>query len=206
MPQKVNLFIIVMLITPILSAQTIQVENDEVEIEYIDTEEVSKTFHLNSSSKIKSDKIKKIKVKCKLKSDERYVLDINKFSLIDRANKIRYRPTDISYQPVMGYMAYIKLVKEDIKINDHFKGAMGVRYEPDDEDKFYDFNIKNYMNFEMPVNFGTSKKPILRQVYFQNHKFKKFKALLFFPLIIQTENSPDLELVYGNEMISEIEL
>ena len=194
-----------MLITPLLSAQTRKVENNIVEIEYIDTEEVSKTFHLNSSSKIKSDNVKKIKVKCKLQSDERYVLDVNKFSLIDRANKIRYRPTDISYQPVMGYMSYVKMLKKDIELNKHFKSSMGVRYDSDYEDKFYDFNIENYLNFALPVNFGTSKKPVLREIYFLNHKFKKFKALLFFPILTQTKNNPDLELVYGNDLISEID-
>ena len=206
MIRTINLLLIALFISQILSAQTKKVENNKVEIDYIDTEEVSNTFNLNSSTRIKSNDFQKIKIKCKLNTDERYILDINKFSLVDRANKIRYRPTDISYQPVVGYMAYEKILMEDIEVNEYFKGLMGVSYDPNYKDKFYDFSLENYFNFELPVNFGTAKKPILRKIYFRNHKFKKFKALLFFPLLTNTDKNPNLELVYGDKLISEIQL
>lgn len=205
MNSSIKFFLIAVLFSPIIFAQTKKVENDKLTIKYLNTREVSKTFHLNSSTRIKSDQFYKIKVSCKLRSKEKGLIDINKFSLIDKANKIRYRPTDISFQAVVGYMAYWKLLKEDTEQGGALKDMMGVAYDPENIDSFNDFDIENYSNIELPVNLGTKKNPILRTIYFQNHKVKNFRALFFFPILNKTEKEPEFEILYGNEIISQIE-
>jgi hypothetical protein len=187
-------------------SQVKELENGNLIIEYISVDKVSNTFHLNSSSKLKSDKYQKIKVKGKLKILNKEKIDINKISLIDHKNKLRYRPTDISYQPVLGYMVYQKILKEDIKRwNEGFKNQMGFAFSPEVNDGFLDYNLESYTNIELPINFGTKNKPILRYIYFGTHKFKSFKILFFFPIIKDCENGV-FELYYGDEKISSVEL
>lgn len=179
-------------------------ENNTIKIEYLSSKKVSNRLHLNSSTRISSKEIQKISIKCKFKSLNKERIDINKISLLDIKNKIRYRPTDISYQPIFGYMGYGKLMKVDLKkkglIGYHNLGAY---YKPEIKDTFEDYEFKGYTNFALSYNFWTEKKPLIGKVYFAPHKFKKFKSLIFFPILNKVEN-PEFELYYGNERISKI--
>ncbi|MFH4965445.1 hypothetical protein V8G69_10610 [Gaetbulibacter sp. M235] len=125
---------------------------------------------------------------------------------MDTVNKIRYRPTDVSFQPVAGYMSYGKLLKSDIKkkgLVGYYR--LGAVYDPEIRDTFEDYEFDGYKDFSMCFNFWTKKDPLLSYIYFQPHKFKQFKALLFFPLLVEA-NNPELVLYYGYENIAEVKL
>lgn len=179
-------------------------ENNTIGIDYLSSKKVSNKLHLNSSTRINSKEIQKISVKCKFKSLDKERIDINKVSLLDIKNKIRYRPTDISYQPIAGYMGYVKLMKADLKkkglIGYHNLGAY---YDPEIKDTFEDFEFEGFTDFALPYNFWNEKNPLIGEVYFAPHKFKKFKALIFFPILKKAKN-PEFELYYGNERVAEI--
>ncbi|RED48812.1 hypothetical protein [Seonamhaeicola aphaedonensis] len=175
-----------------------------ISIEYFETEQVSNKLNLNSSTKIRGEGVQKISVKCKIKSLNKQRIDINKFSLVDTINKLRYRPTDVSYQPVAGYMVYGKLLKSDIKkkgLVGHY--SLGASYKPEVKDSFLDYNIEGYTNIEPTFNFWTDKDPLLSKIYFKPHKFKKFKALFFFA-IIKDAPIPNLALYYGDNKVTDI--
>ena len=178
-------------------------DQGNISIEYIESETVSNTLNLNSSTKIKGNCIQKISVKCKIKSLNGDKIDINKISLLDTVNKIRYRPTDVSFQPVAGYISYGKLLKSDIKkkgLIGHYR--LGAAYRPEIKDTFEDYLFEGYKNYQVIFNFWTNKDPLLSYIYFQPHKFKSFKALLFFPILEEAENG-QLALYYGYEKVAE---
>ncbi|WP_055437656.1 hypothetical protein [Lacinutrix algicola] len=180
-------------------------ENGNLTVDYQKAKKVSKTFNLNSSSKLKSESFIKISIKCKIKSLNKEDIDINKFSLVDHKNKLRYRPMDISFQPVMGYLAYPKLLKSKLKLGSMYKHQAGLAYKPEIKDSYVEYTIEGYTDVEVPFNFGTKKNPKKSVVYFRPNNFHKFKSLFFFPISKSAEN-PDLEFYYGKEKISKVEL
>jgi hypothetical protein len=181
------------------------IEKDSLTIEFLKAKKVSSTFNLNSSSKLKSKLLKKISIKCKIESLNKTEVDINKFSLVDHKNKLRYRPMDISYQPAMGYMAYLKLLKTDLDLGDYYKMQAGIAYVPEIEDSFDKYIFDGYTTVELPANLGTKKHPKTAVIYFKPHKFNKFKTLFFFAIQKDAEN-PDLKLHYGDEIIAQISI
>lgn len=176
--------------------------NGEIKIKYIKSKKVSLNFNLTSYTKYKGANLEKIRVTCKFKSLTRKRVDINKISLIDKKNKIRYRPSDITFQPFTAYEEYTKLLKEDVKIKGVYAYAF---YKPEIKDSFEGYLIDGYSIFELQYEFGSKKNPITSYIYFEKHQFLKFKAFIFFPLKENAEN-PELELYYGNDKISEIEI
>ncbi|MEL0454735.1 hypothetical protein WJN01_00745 [Flavobacteriaceae bacterium SZ-1-7] len=203
---KLKLSISILTLLTILSfGQEKKVENGMLYIEFLKAKKVSNTFNLNSSSKVKSNELKKISVKCKIESLNKVDVDINKFSLIDNKNKLRYRPIDVSFQPSTGYIAYKKLLKTDIKLGSMYMHQANIAYKPEIKDSYTDYYFEGYTNIEIPSDFGTNKKPKKTVIYFQSHGFHDFKSLFFFAILNSAEN-PDLELYYGNEKISKVKL
>tara|TARA_Y100000815_G_C13349158_1_gene503492 strand:- start:6658 stop:7281 length:624 start_codon:yes stop_codon:yes gene_type:complete len=182
-------------------------ENGNLSIDYKNAQKVSSTMHLNSVTKIKSKDLMKVKVKCKIRSLNKERVDPNKFSLVDHTNKLRYRPTDISHQPVAMYMAYVRLLKDNI----NYRGRPGfmmsanpspIKYDPEIKDSFDDYSIDGYTNIELPLKISKKKQSV---VYFEPHKFKKFSALFFFaiPKNLETQS---LEFYYGKNKVADVEL
>jgi len=189
-----------------INGQEKKVENGTLSVEFTKAKKISNTFNLNSSSKIKSKELKKISIKCKVKSLNKEKIDINKFSLIDRENKLRYRPTDISFQPVMGYLVFGKLLKNDINYGSAAKFHTGIEYNAEIKDTYLDYSLEGYKDVEIPVifavGFGKNKKSV---IYFQPNNYNSFKALIFFAIIKEAKN-PNLEFYYGNEKIADIKI
>jgi len=203
---KLNIILLTFIISFSNYSQSQQnFENGNLSIEYQKAKKVSKTFNLNSSSKLKSDNFTKISVKCKIQSLNKEDIDINKFSLVDHKNKLRYRPMDISFQPVMGYLAYGKLLKAELKLGSMYMHQAGIAYEPEIKDSYIEYSLEEYTDVEVPFNFGTEKNPKNSIVYFKPNNFHKFKSLFFFPIMKSAKN-PELELYYGNEKVEKVEL
>jgi len=182
-------------------AQEMKYENGELSIKFINSKKVSNKFNMNSTSKIKSKDLNKVLIKCKLKIIKDKVIDLNKFSLVDHENKLRYRPTDISTQTV-GQINISKLLKTDVKLGGMYKLQAGLYYRPEVKDSFTDYNIEGYTNFEIFYSFGKGKKMKKASLYFQPVKFN-FKAHFFFAILKKSNNS-NLELYYGNKKITDI--
>lgn len=186
--------------------QEVKVANGNLSVDFKTSKKVSNTLNLNSTSKIKSKELQKISVKCKVESLNKEVVDINKFSLVDHKNKLRYRPTDISFQPVMGYLVYEKLFKEDVNYGNMAKHQAGIQYKPEIKDSYNDYAITDYVDVQIPmtfaVGFGKQKTSI---VYFEPHNYRNFQALFFFAIVEDAKN-PDLVFYYGNEKITSINL
>ena len=64
---------------------------DSLSIELKKSKKVSKRFNVRSSTKVKSNDLKKILTRCKVISLNENPVDINAFSLLDTKNKLRYR-------------------------------------------------------------------------------------------------------------------
>ena len=123
-----KLSLIIFLFTSIPLFSQLLIEDKQLEFEYLSSRTVSKSFNLNSSSKSNSDELYKIEVKFKLKSLDKKEIDINKFSLVDMTNKLRFRPSDISYATLGLYMGYVYLLKDDIE----YKKNISANYKPAD--------------------------------------------------------------------------
>jgi hypothetical protein len=204
---KINLSILILSAFTLVSfGQEKKVENGNLSVEFKKSKKVSNTFNLNSSSKIKSKELKKISIKCKVQSLNKDKVDINKFSLVDHKNKLRYRPTDISFQPVVGYLVFGKLFKKDINYGKMAKFQAGIDYKPEIKDTYMDFSIEGYTDVEIPMTFavgiGKKEKSI---VYFQPNNYNKFQALIFFAIVEKAKN-PDLEFYYGDEKIANVKI
>lgn len=200
---KIKISIIFIIAFSIVAlGQELKVENGNLSIKFLKAKKVSNTLNLNSTSRIKSKELKKVLIKCKLKSLDKNAKDLNKFSLVDHKNKLRYRPTDISTQTV-GQINITKLLKTDVKLGGMYKLQAGILYEPEIEDTFTNYDINGYTNVEIPYTFNKrkNKKGI---VYFQPVRYN-FKAHFFFAILTKSENS-ELELYYGSEKIYKIEL
>jgi len=197
-----NILILITLITfsTISYTQEKNYENGELSIKFISSRKVSKTFNMNSSSKIKSKDLDKVLIKCKLKVIKDKKIDLNKFSLVDNKNKLRYRPTDISTQTV-GQINISKLLKTDVELGGMYKLQAGLYYRPEVIDSFTNYNIEGYTNCEMFFSFGRKKKNYT--IYFQPVEFN-FRAHFFFAILEKSNNS-DLELFYGDKKVTDIE-
>ena len=198
---KSNLLFVLLVLSLNIFGQK-EYNDGEIEIKYMGSKKVSPNFHLSSLTYYEGESIEKIKIVCKIKSLNRRWVDINKISLVDKENKIRYRPSDISFS----YGYYKKLLKEDLNI----KGLFGnyeadAFYKPEIKDTFEDYIFDGYTNYDFPYNFGSKKKPQVAYVYFESHQFLKFKALIFFPIMKSAEN-PSFELYYENEKISNVKI
>ena len=70
-------------------------------------------------------------------------------------------------------------------------------------DYFDMFHKEGYTNLEIPINFGTTEKPILSVIYFGETEYEDFTAELYFA-IFEKYKDLDYELYYMDKKISDI--
>ena len=125
--------------------------------------------------------------------------DINKFILLDKKNKLKIRPTDISYQYVASVISFNRISKDN-KVN-RVNVGYSIRYDNAVKDSFTDFDFPGYNTFEVPINYGTAKYPELHITYFEPEAFKKRRISIFFTV---PSNINAAELFFGNEKVTDI--
>lgn len=157
-------------------------------------------------------------IKCLFTSPNKNPLDVNSFSLIDTANKKRYRL--VGYSAFKGsstiglHATFESYLKEEF-LNKRGKQYRDLpKYDPSVKDSFSDYEFEGYENVEIPIEFDIYYDKL--NSYFANGKFtsvvyypptskwKKFLSFLRFPLL-QSDNIPVFELYYGNILVSKID-
>ncbi|WP_037348989.1 hypothetical protein [Sediminibacter sp. Hel_I_10] len=154
--------------------------------------------------KVKSDELRKVMIKTKIKSPKDNKTRLSGFSLIDEENKIRYRLAD--YKGYTGFIGSPELIpyrKTELFDKKGNPINYGPPFDKSEKDIFNDYDIDGYVNFEIPVNFGTKKNPNLSVLYFGQTRYKKFTGELFFTLLAKNTNLV-YQLYYKDEKISDI--
>lgn len=192
---------------------------DSLSIEFLKTKKTSKNFNTRSNVKVKGNQSKRILTRCKVKALYDQPVDINAFSLVDTINKMRYRINEyIGYQGVSimgsGYTSkmYLKKNLKDRK-GKPYKGIP--KYDSKIKDSFEDFIFEGYTNIEVPLRFGTNrslaaefsgeKKEIISTVYYSPTQMDQFTAEIYF-IVHNSFPETHLELYYGKQLISEVEI
>lgn len=154
--------------------------------------------------KITTDKLRKVMIKAKIKSNASNKTKLSAFSLLDTKNNIRYRLADYKgYRGIIGYPELIPRLKTELFDKKGKPLEFAPIFDKTEKDYFNVFNIKGYRNLEIPINFGTKEVPNLSIVYFGETRYEKYTAELFFPLLVENINL-DYVLFYKNEKISDI--
>ncbi|WP_158281902.1 hypothetical protein [Winogradskyella wandonensis] len=154
--------------------------------------------------KVKSNELRKVMIKTKIKSKPDNKVKLSAFSLVDTINKIRYRLADYKgYTGFVGLPELIPFRKSKIYNKKGKEIDTGPPYDRWEKDYFDNYNKEGYTNFEVPVNFGTKDNPQLSIVYFGETDYKKFTAELFFTVLVKNTGL-SYELYYKDEKISDI--
>ncbi|PHR72874.1 MAG: hypothetical protein COA67_04010 [Lutibacter sp.] len=154
--------------------------------------------------KITNDKLRKVMIKTKIKSNANNKTKLSAFSLLDTKNNIRYRLADYKgYRGIIGYPELIPRLKIELFDKKGKPLEFAPIFDKTEKDYFNVFDIKGYRNLEIPINFGTKKVPNLSIVYFGETRYEKYTAELFFPLLVENINL-EYVLFYKDEKISNI--
>lgn len=178
-------------------SQYILVPEDSLEFKIKNIKSANSIFNA-SQVYYKGDKVSRIKINLKMKTYEgkRVIFDPNKFSFIDNTNKIRLRPTDVTFQNMTDFWSFTKCSKRELK-----KDKSRLLFKPDLEDTFFNYSPLNYTYTPQPVNYGSTKKPDLHIVFFEPKKMRNRNLHLF----VLVPNSMALgSLYYGNTKLTEI--
>jgi len=180
-----------------------------IQINFKKAKKAPKLFYTVQNVKVKGENIKKIMVRCKIKSKNKEAVDVNPFSLIDKSNKVRYRMVEfVGYKPVsFGLPTYQgkEILKKNL-VNKKGRPFMNLpKYDPTIKDTFNNFDFEGYKIIESAINFRTKKKPLLSVTYYAPITMNSFIADAFF-VIQKFEKKPNFELYYGNEKIADIKI
>jgi hypothetical protein len=150
-------------------------------------------------------KLKFIMVKCQIKSIGKNRAEISAFSLLDTVNKVRYRVGDyLGYAGIIGSPEVNHYRKEKTLDNKKYSYYLP-KYDSSVVDVFDQFSRKEYLDFGIPIEFGTNKNPDKSLVYFGKTAYKNFKAELFFITMRELKNSV-FELYYKNSKVGTFQI
>jgi hypothetical protein len=198
-----KLILLIFLILNLAHSQTIT--KDEIQISIKKSKLVDNVSVVGIRQlKVTSNKLRKVMIMTKIKSNSYNKTKLSAFSLLDTKNKIRYRLADYKgYTGVIGFPELIPFRKTELydKKDRPIKNVPA--FDKWEKDYFNDFDMNSYINFEMPINFGTKKNPKLSIVYFGETNYKKFTAELYFAILVQNTKL-DYELYYKDEKIADI--
>ena len=177
--------------------QTIQTADKEFNIEILASRKLKK-IQISTLKILRSDKLKTVFIKLDMVSvdNSEKDFDVNKFILLDTVNKLKIRALDISFQNFSAYTNFANLSKENHSFNP--KRSI-ITYDPSIPDSFENYNFKNFQTLEIPINYGTNKKPEPHIIYYKPKKFKSKKLVFFFPF---PTNEKEGVLYYGNQKIA----
>ena len=184
-----------------------QVKNEEIKIQIVKSKLVDNVSVFGIRQlKITNDELKKVMIKTKISSTPNNKAKLSGFSLVDNVNKIRYRLADYKgYAAFIGEPELIPYTKTEL-FNEKGKKMDWYGLPPFDKaviDYFDMFHKEGYTNLEIPINFGTTEKPILSVIYFGETEYEDFTAELYFA-IFEKYKDLDYELYYMDKKISDI--
>ena len=195
--------ILILFISAITFSQTTTKDNIQIEIKkskLVDNVSIVGIRQL----KVKSNDLRKVMIKTKIKSPKNNKVRLSGFSLVDDKNKMRYRLADYKgYTGIIGSPELIPYRKTELFNKKGNPVNYGPPLDESEKDIFNDYDIDGYTNFEIPVNFGTKKNPKLSVLYFGQTRYKKFTGELFFTLLAKNTNL-EYQLFYKDEKIADI--
>ena len=202
-------FVFSLLIGIQLIYSQVQIVNDSIEIEFKKAKTISNSY-LHSNLKMKrSQNEKRVLVRCDVKAIFDQEIDINAFSLVDTANKYRYRI--VSY---FGYKKGISLLTHGNLGRVHLKKEVlnkkGKQYKflpPYDKslhDSFATYSFPDYKNIEVPLRYyNVVSGEVISVIYYSPSQKPNFRADMQF--VVRTDqNKPQLQLYYGEKLISDV--
>ncbi len=182
----------------------INIEEDNLTIEYEKINKASENFGAVTNVRTKSKEIIQynIKVRVEMLDNKKRLFDPNKFSLIQYKDSIRLRAIDVTFTNLTDKWHFFRLIKD----KPSHKSLLN-QYNPDIKDTFFDYQFDNIKNAIVPINFlisrGSFRKPtkITHETYYEPKKLRKRNLNLFFPMHKDIENAT---LYYGNTKIEDI--
>ena len=182
---------------------------DNIEIEFLKSKKAPTLFYTVQEVKVKGEGIKKILVRCKIKSINKESVDVNPFSLLDTVNKIRYRMVEfVGYKSFsVGVPTYQgeEVLKTEL-LNKRGKPYDNLpNYNPSIKDTFEEYTFEGYQTVECKINFKTRNKPLESVTYYVPITMNKFTADLFFALPDYEEKGV-FELFFGKVKIADIKV
>jgi len=127
------------------------------------------------------------------------IIDLNKFSLIDHSNKLRYRGSDISIGHPLGYKEGSILMMEKVA-NTSIYGS----YNPEIRDTFSDYTIDGYQDIQRKTQFGLRKKDVTQTYFHPVGKGVKRVRLIFY--IPNQLKEKEYQLYYAQTKVGTITL
>ena len=173
-----------------LFSQKINIDEDQITIEYVKGREASLLNPSNVYTRSKDAKTVVTRVKMKTFSNKKELFDPNKFSLVIEDKKVRCRPVDILFKNFTDWWHFSKVSKTKPRDKKSY-----YKYNPSIKDTYLDYTIEGIKNLELPVNLGTRKKPEEHILYFVPKKLRSRGIRIYF---ILPEYISSGTLYYGN--------
>lgn len=138
-------------------------------------------------------------------------IDVNKYSIVDEENNIRYRPVCVrSNYPRKkvksrrrNLKSSLKLLTEDC-ISKFWGAPMGYAYLPEYKDSFYDYDFSDCKLDEVRLNYVLRKKKGTTSYYFRPRDEDRLHVEFTFAFHKRIKNS-NLKLYYGKEKIRDLQ-
>lgn len=200
--------LLALLSTSVLISQEITT-SDEIVIELLIAKSFDGGIKVQSSEDYHEKEIlREVLIRCKLVAPKTPV-DVNAFSLVDKASNLRYRLLRIkAYQGLFPvFNKSHMLIKKDIQSNLSLPP-----YKPSIEDSFPVYSLEGFQDVEIPFNFSNggffSKKNNMSNfsvVYYSPVHLQKFKVDIYYA-VLDTGEKPEFELHYRDEKVADIDL
>ncbi len=205
---KIKLIIIALLSSQIFYSQ-IEIQDDNLTIEFVKTKKASQFIGAVTNVRTKSKEIVQynVKVRIEMIDNKKRPFDANKFSLIDHQAKMRLRPLSVTYTNFTDKWYFFQLIKDKPKYK-----SLEKRYKPDVKDTFLDYEFEGVSNINAPICYEaydeykiSFKNPDkeCHLSYFEPKDLRKRNINLYFPM---QKNVKNATLYYGFTKIADIKL
>jgi hypothetical protein len=198
--------IIVGIFTILLShkscSQKSTTEKDSVEITFVKNNKLKTKYPKTYIGKMLNGfRITVLEVDIKILDLKKGEFDPNKFYLVSKKPKFRYRPLDIFIAESKKEWSRFELVT---KKKPKETSNMQETYDPNIKDTYLDYKITGVSGIKIPVNLGNAQVPDTHVFHFKPKAINDSKVLIYF--YISSEVIKRGTLYYGNEKIAETDL
>jgi hypothetical protein len=151
-------------------------------------------------------------IMCKIAKNKDEDIDVNKFSIVDHQNKLRYRMIDCiplvyTASGIDGGKRYVTEIAWENKEHNVYNlrpTRERIFYNPEVHDSFEDYNLEGYQNVLHETNFGSKRKAVKAEIYYSPITYKN-KMKVYFRFAVKRHHKNQLfDLYYGDEKVFEI--
>jgi hypothetical protein len=200
--KKMLCFLLIILFVPKIIAQTI-FEEENLIIELVKARKIGVlSVQFAGSGMIQSgpdDKRVQLRLKVRSLNKEFTLLDPNKLSLTNDANKIRFSVSQVQFATFFRSKGFTRLTTSYTEENKTY----AVKYDPSVKNTFDDFSQEGYKDAPICLNFGTKKRPDVHTIYFKPNTIDKNVLDVYF--VVPNEMKTG-KVYYGDTFISDIKI